>query len=110
MWSEGHEPWWDPAGFALVGYVGHFNEWNRAEALVPARLAFTLLPGEKLVLCSDGITDYLAEDHPDVAAAIARLVVGEVPVVIAMDLVREANRAGGGDNATAIVAALARPG
>lgn len=110
LWSEGYEPWWDPAGFALVGYVGHFNEWNRAEALPVAHIAFTLLPGEKLVLCSDGITDYLAEDHPDLAIALARLVVGDNPDEIAMDLVREANRAGGGDNATAVVASLARPG
>ena len=82
---------------------------NRAEALVPAHLAFTLLPGEKLVVCTDGITDYLAEDHPDVTSALARIVVGDDPDEIAMDLVREANRAGGGDNATAVVVSLARP-
>jgi len=109
LWSEGYEPWWDPAGFALVGYVGHFNEANRAEALPVSHIAFTLLPGEKLVLVSDGITDYLAEEHPDVATALTRLVVGDNNDEIAMDLVREANRAGGGDNATAIVASLARP-
>ncbi len=108
-WAVGEDPWWDATGFALVGYVGHFNEWSRAEALPVAHLALTLLQGERLVLCSDGITDYLADTHPEVGRALAALVVGDDPDEIALALVSAANRGGGGDNATAVVAGLWRP-
>ena len=109
-WAFGEEPYWDPAGFALVGYVGHFNEWNRAEALPVDHIGLTLLQGERLVLCSDGITDYLADSHPEVVQVLASLVTGDDPEEIARTLVNEANRGGGGDNASAVVAGLGRPG
>jgi serine/threonine protein phosphatase PrpC len=108
-WTQGHDPYWDPAGFALVGYIGHFNEWNRAEPLPVAHLAFTMLHGEKLAMCTDGVTDYLADTHPELGDVMAELLRGDDPDELARELVNQANRGGGGDNATAIVTSLWRP-
>ena len=103
-WHRGDELVWDPAGFALVGYIGHFNEDLRPESLVPRQISFTLLPGERLVLCSDGITDYVSVHHPGAAEVIAEGTWGLEPVDAATTLIHAANRGGGGDNCTAIVA------
>jgi len=97
---------WDPAGFALVGYLGHFNELLRPEAIPAQHSAFTLLPGERLAICSDGVTDYIGETHPEVARIIATLVTQEEPDEAAGSLIRLANKGGGGDNATCLVASL----
>jgi serine/threonine protein phosphatase PrpC len=97
---------WDPAGFALVGYLGHFNESSRPEALPTHHTSFTLVPGERLVLCTDGVTDYVGETHPEVAEVVATLSYDSDPDEAARAMVGEANRGGGGDNCTAVVAAL----
>ena len=99
---------WDPAGFALIGYLGHFNELTRPEALPAHHSAFTLMPGERLVMCSDGVTDYIAETHPEVAKVLRDHVHGDDPDEIARRLVNLANRGGGGDNTTCLVASLFR--
>jgi protein phosphatase len=99
---------WDPAGFALIGYLGHFNELTRPEALPAHHTEFTLLPGERLVMCSDGVTDYIAETHPEVSRALADNVTGDDLDEIARRLVNLANRGGGGDNTTCVVASLFR--
>ncbi|MFT7517975.1 MAG: serine/threonine protein phosphatase PrpC [Kiritimatiellia bacterium] len=103
-WNTGQELVWDPAGFALVGYIGHFNEYYRAESLVPRISHFTLLPGERLVICSDGITDYIGTHHPSVSDVIREAAWGTDPADAAQALVSAANRGGGGDNCTVIVA------
>ena len=97
---------WDPAGFALVGYLGHFNEIMRPEALSAHHTAFTLLPGERLAIMSDGVTDYIGETHPEVASILAEEVTADDPDESARRLVSLANRGGGGDNATCLIARL----
>jgi protein phosphatase len=97
---------WDPAGFALVGYLGHFDEMSRAEALPAHHFSFTLVPGERLMLCSDGVTDYLGDTHPEAALYVADAVREEDPFEAARTLVAQANRGGGGDNITTVVARL----
>lgn len=97
---------WDPAGYALVGYLGHFNELTRPEALPAHHLSFVLNEGERLVLCSDGITDYIGETHPEVAYELLRHARHPDPEEAARELVNAANRGGGGDNCTAVVASL----
>ena len=99
---------WDPAGYALVGYLGHFNEHSRPEALTAHHTQFKILPGEHLVMCSDGVSDYVAESHPEVAQVFYQCVTGDDPDEIARRLVGLANRGGGGDNATCLVATLFR--
>jgi len=105
-WHRGDELVWDPAGFALVGYIGHFNEDLRPESLVPRQISFTLLPGERLVLCSDGVTDYVSVHHPGAAEVVAQATWDLEPVDAATTLIHAANRGGGGDNCTAVVAML----
>jgi len=105
-WYTGHEMAWDPAGYALVGYIGHFAEDMRAEALVPQQVGFTMLPGERLVLCTDGVTDYVAQHHPAAARVVYELTAAMHPADAAAALTAAANRGGGGDNCTAIVATL----
>lgn len=97
---------WDPAGFALVGYLGHFNESMRPEALPAHHVAFTLVPGERLVLSTDGVTDYIGETHPEVSHLVHELVREVEPEEAAHNLVWRANLGGGGDNASCVVAAL----
>jgi PPM family protein phosphatase len=105
-WHLGHLDAWDPSGFALVGYLGHFNEFLRPEPLPPNHVSFTLLPGESLVICSDGVTDYVGETHAEVASALAENLTGYDPDEGCRRMVSLANRGGGGDNATILVARL----
>ena len=97
---------WDPAGFALVGYLGHFNELSRPEALTAHHTQFTLLPGEHLVMSSDGVTDYIGELHPEVTQVLRANVTGDDPDDIARRLIALANKGGGGDNCSCVVARL----
>jgi serine/threonine protein phosphatase PrpC len=105
-WHLGLADVWDPAGYALVGYLGHFDERLRPEGLTAHHLAFNLLPDERLVLCSDGVSDYVGDSHPEVAAALAGSVAHGEPDAAARALVDLANRGGGGDNASCIIARI----
>jgi serine/threonine protein phosphatase PrpC len=105
-WTAGKEPRWDGSGFALVGYIGHFNEEIRPEPLTPRQMSFTMLPGERLVLCTDGVTDYVHPHPSGASAAVARVSTQFPPFDAAAELIGEANRGGGGDNCTAIVATM----
>ena len=100
---------WDPAGFALVGYLGHFDEMSRPEALPAHHSTFTMLPGERLMISSDGVTDYIGETHPEVRRLVAHCCADDDPDEAARTLVNYANRGGGGDNATCVVAHLWTP-
>ena len=47
-------------GFALIRYLGRFSEQtNEADMLPPDIRIFQILPGECLLLCTDGLTDYI---------------------------------------------------
>jgi serine/threonine protein phosphatase PrpC len=105
-WHLGYIESWEATGFALVGYLGHFNELARAEALPAHHATFTLLPGERLLLMSDGISDYLGEHHPEVAHVLAAVGRQDDPDETSRALVGLANRAGGGDNCSIVVASL----
>ncbi len=65
-------------------------------------LAFETVPGDRLLLCSDGITRYV----PDEDALVARLA-GDDPDLVAEALVGFANESGGADNSTAVVIQVA---
>ncbi|MFZ5479619.1 MAG: PP2C family protein-serine/threonine phosphatase [Myxococcota bacterium] len=105
-------PWHD-IGHALVGYVGHFDEDERPTLPPPFSRVVDLLPGEWLVLCSDGLSDYAAAEDAGVGQLVAREA-GEcrlaTPAQNAMELCRRlvdaANRGGGGDNVTVLALTL----
>ncbi|MBN2797795.1 MAG: protein phosphatase 2C domain-containing protein [Deltaproteobacteria bacterium] len=105
-WMRGEFSWWDPSGSALVGYIGHFDEWHRPAALPPVFTRLRLLPGERLFMSSDGITDYVGHAHPEVVRAIEEGLAGRPVDEAAREMVNRANRGGGGDNLTATVVEL----
>lgn len=105
-WCARETRHWDAQGHALTRYVGHFDEsWEPAP--FPAHhTSFVLRPGERLLLTSDGITDYLAAHEAEIVQQIADLVPESADLDrVCRDLVSEANARGGGDNATAILLA-----
>ena len=62
------------------------------------RLALDVLPGDRFLLCSDGVTKYV----PD-STALARVVAADRFETIPEQLIQTANEGGGADNITAIV-------
>lgn len=104
-------------GSALTRVVGRVvidDEGScRPDPFEPEVFRLRLLPGDRLVLCSDGVADFAAgPGAPTVLAERAmRDVVEEYedPVRAAFELVVLANRAGGYDNISCVVIA-AHPG
>lgn len=66
--------------------------------LVPSVSMTAAAPGDRLLLCSDGLTDLVS--HEEIAAVLR----GEDPETVADGLLRLALHAGGSDNVTVIVA------
>ena len=93
-------------GQALIGYLGHFDEGGAPSQLKPWQRRVRMLSGEALVLMSDGIVDYATPSHMDLLQLMTELVNKNKPEEAAMGLVNAANRGGGGDNATALIARL----
>jgi serine/threonine protein phosphatase PrpC len=73
-WQRGILPQFDATGFALVRYIGHFDEAGEAEPIPPLHTELVLLPGERLVMCSDGVTDYCATGPAEVARVFTDVV------------------------------------
>ena len=71
-----------------------------AQEVVPTTIRADLLPGDSLLLCSDGLYGMVAEDR------IAAVLGAKPPDEAADVLVDMANTAGGADNVTVIVAQL----
>lgn len=71
------------------------------EGMVADILTETLLPGDTLLLATDGVTGYLSED------ALAALAAGKSLSKAALDIVDAANDAGGKDNSTVLLLRVA---
>jgi serine/threonine protein phosphatase PrpC len=103
-----------PGANALVQCVGEFERAANGALLpvplMPEFLEIKMLPGDYLVLCSDGLTDYAGFDEEDSEVIIRRLV-EEAPDcrTAAFDLMVAANRGGGGDNICCIVLSFQAP-
>ena len=97
-----------PNAAALVQCVGEF-EFDHDHRLLPVALKpdfgeLQLLPGDTLILCSDGIPDYLASSEEQSERMIIKFVNEAASAShLAYDLVVAANRGGGGDNLTCTV-------
>lgn len=100
-------------GSQLTRFVGRMERREGAWQAVDPAPDFhhlTLLPGDRLLLCSDGVSDYVGGTEAEADAAIARAL-GEHrdPARAAFELVVLANRGGGGDNITCIVVDVLEP-
>jgi serine/threonine protein phosphatase PrpC len=97
-----------PAAAALIRCVGEFEK-DANDRLVPVPLQpeyreLTLLPGDALVLCSDGIPDYAGFDEEHAETRIGQVVEAAPGAPwAAFELMVLANRGGGGDNISCIV-------
>jgi protein phosphatase len=103
LWCDGLSRSWSPSGHALVRYVGHFDEDQTPAPFPSHRAELVLRPGERLVICSDGITDYIDPTEPGVARRMWECCHDGDPDEACRRLVNLANRLGGGDNASAMV-------
>lgn len=97
-----------PAAGALIRCVGEFDK-DAEHQLVPVPLQpefleLLVMPGDTLLLCSDGIPDYGGYDEED-AEERMRQCVESAPGApwAAFELMVLANRGGGGDNISCIV-------
>lgn len=103
----------DPDSAALTSYIGHFDVLGRATLPEVYFRELTLLPGEWLILATDGLSDYAAKEEAGVMAILSRTVAGlkggataKGAMELARDLVRFANDGGGGDNISVLVFTL----
>lgn len=75
---------------------------GKSDQIQPDLINLRLLPGDKLLLCSDGVTGIVPIE------TIAQLVADERPTVLAETLVRLANEKGTKDNASAVAIEIMR--
>ncbi|MBM4366723.1 MAG: protein serine/threonine phosphatase 2C family protein [Deltaproteobacteria bacterium] len=111
--AQGNAVPWDDHGYALVGYLGHFDETGEPSLPPPILVATRLLPGEWLVLASDGLSDHAAPEEAGVYAVIeatlarhGRRADPASAMAVARRLVLAANEGTGGDNITVLALTL----
>ena len=92
------------SGNALMRYLGYFNEHYEIALPKPEIFSFDILPEERLLLCSDGYTDYAAHRHADLSMLIRDAVEGHSLAKGCNNLILQANLGGGGDNITVLIA------
>ncbi len=107
----GNEPVWTEERNALTGYCGHLDHAGRPTLPPVHARSFTLLPGEWVVLTTDGFSDFADEEDAGLARVLVKAVreADDSPVP-AMDVARRAvdaaNAGGGGDNVTVLAFTL----
>ena len=97
-----------PSSSALVHCIGEFTKDAEsklvASQLTPQLREIRLLPGDQILLCSDGLPDYSGIDEADAEEKMKKCVEESFNVHhAAFELISLANRGGGGDNLSCIV-------
>lgn len=110
---SGRDVEWDEPRYSLVSYCGHFTMDGRIEMPAVTTRTFHLLPGEWLILATDGLSDYAGAEEAETCALITATVrdavgptIGARAMDVARRLVELANRSGGGDNVTVLAVTL----
>ena len=102
-----------PQADALARCIGTYEHAEDgtlvSDPLEPDLYSFSLRDGDRLLLCSDGLTDYAAASSDAADQAIGELVrADELPELACLSLIALANRGGGGDN-IGVAIGMARP-
>lgn len=105
---------WDDRGYALVGYLGHFDELGDVALPPLIQVSVRLLPGEWLILASDGVSDHAADEEAAVYGILQTLVAehgrgtdARTAMRLARRIALAANDGSGGDNVTVVTITLA---
>jgi len=91
-------------GSVLTGYLGHFDAQGQPSLPPVAQRSLSLLPGETLILATDGLGDYAAETPSELAQLLQATCTLPDLNAAARKLVDAANAGGGGDNVTVVLA------
>ena len=102
-WFSGEARAWSADGHALTRYLGHTNLQGEPAPFPAHHYSFVLRPGERLLICSDGITDYVESHEAELAVFLHEAARHGELHATARALVDRANQRGGGDNATVVI-------
>lgn len=111
----GLDPDWADERHALTGYCGHLGDDYRPSLPPVFSRTFTLLPGEWVILSTDGFSDFAHEREAGLGALITATIQSARPssrpaalgaMAVARQLVQAANEGGGGDNVTVLAFTL----
>ena len=90
-----------PHAGSLVQCLGFFEdiEDSRPGPIDFDTYSINLMPGDHILMTTDGLIDYAAQDVRDAEAVIARTILSVAdPALACLELILVANRGGGGDN------------
>jgi protein phosphatase len=105
-------------GEALTSHLGHSADGEAGPVPQPPEFfseTLPLRPGELMILCTDGLTDYFSRtavgkgrwDAEDALAGFLKTAGDRSVKRLSEELVNEANRNGGGDNITVVILRVA---